>query len=97
LPQSRSYEEHPSFGRDPEWGITPLPRAHKPLRRKLLTLIALLILSALTGYMTRTTPDGVWADRWTGLFALSMIAAAYYGLLMIPKINKASARVSRHR
>jgi branched-subunit amino acid permease len=88
--------EHPSYGKDSELGV--IPNGEWLSRRgKFIALFVLLTLfTALAGYEDRVTHSSAWADRWFGLFWLSMAVLVFSALLSIPRIAHSRAVVRRN-
>ncbi len=93
MPQPKRLEpQHSCFGPEIPYGLDRDPEGARSRRSRsggfmrVCAFVALAAFTAYAGYRTHTTGPGVSSDRWTGLFALSMIAFAFTALLRIPKI-----------
>jgi hypothetical protein len=90
--------QHSCFGPEKPYGLDPNPesdftarRPHRSSSKFILWIMLLLAFTVYSGYQTSRLGPGASSDRWTGLFALSMIVLAFALLLRIPRIANSRA------
>jgi hypothetical protein len=90
--------QHSCFGPEKPYGLDSNPeggtvrhRVRRSSTKFVFWIMLLLAFTVYSGYQTSRLGPGASSDRWTGLFALSMIVLAFALLLRIPRIANSRA------